>query len=340
MRATQAFFRQKLFGRLVIAGLLMLLPLAACDRGPSGPVADPAAAEAARRDQALAEREARLDGRAADLDRRATDLDGREAELDRTAAELSEREKAAARREAALASREAKLGSREQAVAQAELAAESRAAELAAREREAAELARRAELAARRPEPPPPPVRQQVLVTVPAGAELEVQFLDRLSSAVSLPGDPFRTRVVRDLYLDGQVAVPAGSEVLGRVIEARPTKTIGGRGASLALEFERLVLPSGRSADLAAGFASEGRGGGKRDAATIGGAAAGGAVLGRIIDRRHKTKGTVLGALIGAALGTAIAAGTPNEEVEIPEGTIVGLVLSRDVYVSVERLAN
>jgi hypothetical protein len=185
------------------------------------------------------------------------------------------------------------------------------------------------------PEPEPEPVREEprtASVTVPAGAQIDVEFTRRLASNTSSPGDSFRARVNHDLIQDGVVAIPAGSEILGEVTDALPLKRVGGQ-ARLALKFTDLVLPSGKTVPIDASFVQEGRNETRRDAATIGGAAAGGAVLGRILNKGNRSRGSVLGAIIGAAAGTAIASKTPGEEVIIPEGSVVSLRLDDSVRV-------
>jgi hypothetical protein len=189
--------------------------------------------------------------------------------------------------------------------------------------------------AAPSPEPEPEPVREEprtASVTVPAGTQIDVEFTRRLASNTSSPGDSFRARVNQDLIQDGVVAIPAGSEILGEVTDALPLKRVGGQ-ARLALKFTDLVLPSGKTVPIDASFVQEGRNETRRDAATIGGAAAGGAVLGRILNKGNRSRGGVLGAIIGAAAGTAIASKTPGEEVIIPEGSVVSLRLDDSVRV-------
>ena len=171
-------------------------------------------------------------------------------------------------------------------------------------------------------------------VTVPAGTQIDVEFTRRLASNTSSPGDSFRARVNQDLIQDGVVAIPAGSEILGEVTDAVPLKRVGGQ-ARLALKFTDLVLPSGKTVPIDASFVQEGRNETRRDAATIGGVAAGGAVLGRILSKGNRSRGSVLGAIIGAAAGTAIASKTPGEEVIIPEGSVVSLRLDDSVRVRV-----
>jgi hypothetical protein len=183
------------------------------------------------------------------------------------------------------------------------------------------------------PEPAPEPAPERITtVTLPAGTQLDVELTRTLASNTSRAGDAFRVRIDRDVIEDGVVAIPAGSEVLGEVTEAVPLKKIGGQ-ARLGLRFTDLVLPSGKTVPIDASFVQSGRSETGRDAATIGGAAAGGAILGRILNKGNRSKGSVLGAIIGAAAGTAIASKTPGEEVVLPQGSVVTLKLDRSIEV-------
>lgn len=188
------------------------------------------------------------------------------------------------------------------------------------------------------PAPAPEPLREEprtASVTVPAGTHLEVELTRALASNTSSPGDAFRARVNEDVVQDGVVVIPRGSEILGEVTEAVPLKKVGGQ-ARLALRLTDLVLPSGRTVPVQASFVQEGRNETRRDAATIGGATASGAILGRILSKGDRSRGSIIGALIGAAAGTAIASKTPGEEVVIPEGSVVTLRLDDSVQVRVK----
>ncbi len=245
-------------------------------------------------------------------------------------------------RERELADREAELDARERRLRQTQTQAQPRPAPSHPAAEEARPEPPRAvtpELAPPAPEPEtaPEPVREEprtASVTVPAGTQIDVEFTRRLASNTSSPGDSFRARVSQDLIQDGVVAIPAGSEILGEVTDALPLKRVGGQ-ARLALKFTDLVLPSGKTVPIDASFVQEGRNETRRDAATIGGVAAGGAVLGRILSQGNRSRGSVLGAIIGAAAGTAIASKTPGEEVIIPEGSLVSLRLDDSVRVRV-----
>lgn len=258
------------------------------------------------------------------------------------AADLSARERELADREAELDARERRLRQTQaQTLIQPRPALSRPAAEDVRPEPPQAVTP---ELAPPAPEPEtaPEPAREEprtTAVTVPAGTQIDVEFTRRLASNTSSPGDSFRARVSQDLFQDGVVAIPAGSEILGEVTAAQPLKRVGGQ-ARLALKFTDLVLPSGKTVPIDASFVQEGRSETRRDAATIGGAAAGGAVLGRILNKGNRSRGGVLGAIIGAAAGTAIASKTPGEEVIIPEGSVVGLRLDDSVRVRVQAAAS
>ncbi len=177
------------------------------------------------------------------------------------------------------------------------------------------------------PEPPPVEAPRTVDVSLPAGTALDVELLDRLASNTSHAGDTFRVRIAQDVREDGVVAIPRGSEIVGVVTEAVPLPRVGGQ-AKLGLRFTDLVLPSGSTVPIHASLIQQGRSKTGRDAATIGGAAAGGAILGNILGKGDRGKASVIGAIIGAVAGTAIASRTAGEEVVIPQGSVLGVRLN------------
>jgi type IV secretory pathway VirB10-like protein len=190
------------------------------------------------------------------------------------------------------------------------------------------------------PEPRPEPRSERLpalvtYATVPAGTLVDVEFTEKVASNTHREGDTFRVRVTNDVREEGHVVIPAGSEILGQVTEAAPVqRKIGGR-ARLAVAFTDLVLPSGTRIPIEASFAQQGRSETGRDAATIGGAAAGGAILGRVLKKGNRSKGGTIGAIIGAAAGAVIASRTPGQEVVLEPGTVVSLRLDDPVEVRV-----
>ena len=178
------------------------------------------------------------------------------------------------------------------------------------------------------------PRPRTILVTLPIETTLEVEFLDELSSETSVTGDPFVARVIQDVTLDGQVAVPAGSQVRGVVTAAVPQKRIGGQ-AQLALDFVQIDLPDGQRIDLVARLDTAGKKQTKKDAATISGSAAGGAILGRVLSKNDKSKGTAIGAVLGAVIGTAVASKNAGDPVVFERFSTAELSLEAPLEVAV-----
>lgn len=166
-------------------------------------------------------------------------------------------------------------------------------------------------------------------VTVPAGTVVVVRFEDTLSSHTSQADQGFRVSVVQEVSVEGRLAIPSGSVVLGAVTEARGPKKVGGR-ARLSLDFHTLELPSGVSLPIQAAFAQTGKSETPKDAAIIGGSTLGGAILGEAVD---EGEGTIVGAIVGGLAGTAAAIKTRGKPVEVPEGTVMSLELTGPVTI-------
>jgi beta-barrel assembly-enhancing protease len=163
------------------------------------------------------------------------------------------------------------------------------------------------------------------LLTVPTGTLIRVAFQQTLSSASSQTGDRFSTRIVDPVRVDGRIAIAAGSTISGRVVDVQRPRRLGGGRAQLELEFTSLRGDAGGESPISASFHGEGEAQSRRDAVVIGGAAAGGAVLGRVLG--NDSESTVLGAVIGGAIGTGIAARNRGEDVTIPEGMVIEIRL-------------
>ena len=76
-----------------------------------------------------------------------------------------------------------------------------------------------------------------------SGSKIWVHLLNRLSTTDSEKGDGFRSTVAMDVFQGGQVLIPAGSEIDGRVTEVSSGR-VGGRG-TMRLQPEVVILPDG-----------------------------------------------------------------------------------------------
>lgn len=172
-------------------------------------------------------------------------------------------------------------------------------------------------------------------VTVPSGTALALAFDQALSSRTAQVGQTFAARVAEPVSVDGRVVIPAGSTVSGEVVQAERSQRIGGR-AKLGLAFHRLTFPSGEDVPISASYYTVAKSQMKKDAATIGGATAGGALLGRIIghDKGEEAEGTAIGAVVGGAVGTGIAASNRGQEAAV--GGTITVELDAPVTVEVD----
>lgn len=163
------------------------------------------------------------------------------------------------------------------------------------------------------------------------GTTIRVRLLQRLSSSYNAEGDTFRTTVASDVVQGGQVLIPAGSEIDGRVVRIS-TGHAGGHG-SMRLQPETVTLPDGSHYRLYAQVAATpgsnthvtGEGTvvpdsrARKDGIEYGGAVGAGAVT-----------GAVLGGPVGALTGSIVGAGlvTTHLLVDHPQATLdTGTVL-------------
>jgi hypothetical protein len=171
------------------------------------------------------------------------------------------------------------------------------------------------------------------------GTSIRVHLLDRLSTMDSREGDTFRTRVATDVVEGGQVIIPSGAEIDGRVSDVS-SGHVGGRG-SMRLRPETVVMPNGSRYHLDAYVAgapgsrvktdNEGTIGAeariKRGAIEYGAAMGAGAIT-----------GAALGGGAGALAGTLIGAGVitvhllvTHPQANLEPGTVLLFTLTRSL---------
>ena len=145
--------------------------------------------------------------------------------------------------------------------------------------------------------------------------------------------DDVEARVTRDVIVDDQIAVPAGTRVLGSVVLVENSGELRG-AARLGVRFHTVVLDDVFELPIVTETVfREGKGRGSESAAKIGGAAVGGAILGAIFGGR---KGAAIGSAAGAAGGTAAAMAGDGQPASLPAGSMLTVRLSRPATVTIE----
>lgn len=175
-----------------------------------------------------------------------------------------------------------------------------------------------------------------------AGAKFRARINQELNSKSARAGDMFTVTVVDPIYATGgEMVIPAGSIIEGKVTEVRQAKR-GGDPGMIDVVFTSVKLPNqkayainGTLTDLSADAKSDDEGavsGDKmknRKIIFIGGGAAGGAVIGAIAGGG---KGSIIGAIAGAGAGILGERLTKGEEAKVKSGTEFGIYLNKTIY--------
>lgn len=76
-------------------------------------------------------------------------------------------------------------------------------------------------------------------VTIPKGTYLEIKTEDAFDSPTAKRGDTFKATATRALWVDGQLAIPKGSAVIGEIRSVRDPKD-GAKSAAIGVRFTQL----------------------------------------------------------------------------------------------------
>ncbi len=171
-------------------------------------------------------------------------------------------------------------------------------------------------------------------VVIPPDSVLGLQIEKTITSETARVEDRVDARVTRDVRIGNRVAIPAGSTVQGSVMEVERGGKVRDR-ARLGIRFHTVVLADGTKLNIRTdSVVREGTSPAKESTAKIGGAAAGGAILGAILGGG---KGAVLGGTIGAAGGTAATMAGQRSPAILPAGSTVSVRVQQPVTVTVEK---
>ncbi len=166
-------------------------------------------------------------------------------------------------------------------------------------------------------------------LTIPAGTRLLVRMIDGVDSRRNHVGDRFRASLETALTVNGTIVAPKGTDVYGRLTEAKSAGRVRGR-AELGLELTDLVIGE-RSYPLMTGEYGE-RGGSAGTGKKVGGGVALGAVIGAIAGGGG---GALKGAAIGGAAGTGVAVATKGQQVRVPSETVLEFTIQQPLSVQV-----
>ena len=175
--------------------------------------------------------------------------------------------------------------------------------------------------------PPPLPVK---MIALDSGTAISVRLVDPIDSDKNSVGDAFRATVDAPVYVDGDVAIPSGASVMGRVVESENSGRFTGH-AHLALELTSLSF-NGKQYSLNTNkYTQQGSSQGSRTAKTVGAGAGIGALIGAIAGGG---KGAAIGAAVGAAGGGGVQAARGTQPIHLGSEAKLNFRLEQPISVS------
>lgn len=167
---------------------------------------------------------------------------------------------------------------------------------------------------------------------IPSGTKLSIIFELPVDEITSMIDDEVTARISKDIVIDGQAVVPAGSTVIGIISEVNPAKRMHKSG-NVRIEFKSLTIPDGRQIPIVASVLT--RSGlikGKltkkaaliSTATVVGPAAAG---FGAGLAAEGSPVGGLIGAAAGAILGLGLFAFQRGNKVDIKAGDEIDIEL-------------
>ena len=184
------------------------------------------------------------------------------------------------------------------------------------------------------PRAPETPAKTLEELVVSADSVIGLQTETPLSSERARVEDRVEARVLRDVRVGGQVAIPAGTRALGSVTVVERGGKFKER-ARLGIRFHTLVMADGTRVPITTDtLYRSGNAPGNGSAAKIGGGAVAGAILGAIIGGG---KGAAVGATTGAGAGTAAVVTGDRSEATFPAGSELTARILSPVTITVER---
>ena len=194
------------------------------------------------------------------------------------------------------------------------------------------------------------PTQAVTTVTVPAGTKLLLALKSAVNTKTAHPGDGVYLETTFPIAANNRIVIPAGTYVQGVIDSVKRPGRVKGR-AEVLFHFNTLIFPSGYTVavpgslqdapgvengkvkDKEGTMQADGQKG--KDAGTIAQPAATGTLIGGLT---HGGKGAAIGGLAGAGVGLAQVLLTRGDEIRIPEGTSVEMILQRPLELEERRL--
>lgn len=158
---------------------------------------------------------------------------------------------------------------------------------------------------------------------------MAVRLVDSIDSETSQQGQTFHATLDSPLAVEGEVAIPAGYDVEGHLVEVKSAGKFAGQSV-IALQLDR-ISAGGKYYSLQTDqYRRQGSSRGKNTAAKVGTGAGIGAIIGAIAGGG---KGAAIGAAAGGGLGGGVQAATKGQQIKLPSETVLNFTLQAPLTV-------
>ena len=175
------------------------------------------------------------------------------------------------------------------------------------------------------PLPPPPPQK----VTIPSGTTLSVRLVDPVGSDISQQGQTFHATLNSPLAVEGEVAIPAGYDVEGHVVDVENGGKFTGK-AQLTLQLDRISVGGKHYNIQTEEFHRETKSRTTNTAEKVGAGTVIGAIIGGLAGGG---KGAAIGAGAGAGVGGGAQAVGKAPQVKLPSETVLTFTMQAPLTV-------
>lgn len=177
------------------------------------------------------------------------------------------------------------------------------------------------------PLPPPPPPKTY---TVDSGTQMSVRLIDPIDSEKNQAGDTFHATLNSPLNSNSDVAVPAGVEVTGHLVDVKSAGKFAGQSL-VSMQLDTLSY-GGKTFSLQTDqYKKEGSSRGKNTVEKVGGGAVIGSIIGAIAGGG---KGAAIGGAAGAGVGGGVQAASKSQQIKLPSETVLNFTLQAPVTVT------
>ncbi|MGA8298339.1 MAG: BON domain-containing protein [Terriglobales bacterium] len=168
------------------------------------------------------------------------------------------------------------------------------------------------------------------MMTLESGTTLAIRLVDAIDSEAAQKGQTFRATLDSPLSVEWDVAIPAGYNVEGHIVEVKSAGKFAGQ-SELVVTLDKILVGE-KSYDIQTDdYRRKGKSQSTKTAEKVGAGAAIGAIIGGIVGGG---KGAGIGAAAGGGVGGATQAAGKGQPVRLESETVLNFTLQAPVTVA------